>query len=77
MSLCVIFKHENVTLTLDKETVVKSPGYPNKKYEQDTIYTWDVTAPATTEKISINVKIDIHKFSGLCQDYLQVCITFI
>lgn len=77
ISLSAIFKHKNVTLTVYEETVVKSPGYPNENYEQDTIYTWDVTAPATTEKILINVEIDIHKFNGPCEDYLQVSITFI
>lgn len=77
MSLSVTFKHKNVTLTPNKENVIASPGYPNEKYECDTIYTWDVTAPPTTEIIFINVNINIHKFLGPCEDYLKVCITLI
>lgn len=55
-----------------------SPGYPNRNYERDTIYTWDVTAHATTEEIFINVKIDIYEDAGfICDDYLKVCIILI
>lgn len=77
MSLSVTFKHKNVTLTPYEENVIASPGYPNETYERDTIYTWDVTAPPTTESIFINVNINIHEFLGQCEDYLKVCITLI
>lgn len=75
MSLGVSYHSTNVTLSLYKEEVITSPGYPHRDYERDTNYTWAVRADAATEEISIKITIDIHEARGFgCDDYLMVCV---
>lgn len=60
-------------MLLNKEEVIKSPGYPHKNYSRNTNYTWYVIASDDTEEIFIEVTIDIHETPGFpCDDYLQV-----
>lgn len=62
-------------MSLNKEEVIESPGYPHKNYLRDTNYTWYVMAIDDTEEISIEITIDIHEVPGFpCEDYLQVCV---
>lgn len=62
-------------MSLSKEKVIKSTGYPNKNYAKNTNYTWYVMASDDTEEISIEITIDIYKTPGFpCYDYLQVCV---
>lgn len=52
---------------------IKSPGNPDVKYKSNTIYTWNVTAPAETKEILIDIDMDIIRPSrGSCEDYLKV-----
>ncbi|XP_052676237.1 uncharacterized protein LOC128157677 [Crassostrea angulata] len=52
---------------------IKSPGYPDVNYKNNRVLIWNVTAPASTEEISIDIEIDIVKPpNGLCEDYLQI-----
>lgn len=75
MSSSVFYEHENVTLSLHKEEVITSPGYPYKDYERETNYTWDVGADDATDEISLNITMDIQDTTGfLCEDYLMVCV---
>lgn len=56
---------------------IKSPGYPKVNYKSNTIYTWNVTAPAETKEILIDINMDIIRPSrGLCEDYLKVFFSF-
>lgn len=56
---------------------IKSPGYPKVNYKTNTIYTWNVTAPAETNEILIDIDMDIKRpSSGLCEDYLKVFFSF-
>lgn len=62
-------------MSLSKEVIIKSPGYPHKNYERNTNYTWNVIGSDNTEEISIEITTDIYGVSGLgCGDYLQVCV---
>lgn len=62
-------------MSLSKEKVIKSPGYPITNYAKNTNYTWYVTASDDTEEIYIEITIDIHKTPRFpCDDYLQVCV---
>lgn len=62
-------------MSLSKDEVIESPGYPHKNYSSDTNYTWYVNASDDTEEISIEITMDIHETSGFpCEDYLQVCV---
>lgn len=62
-------------MSLSKEEVIKSPGYPHKNYSTNTNYTWYVMASDDTEEISMEITIDIHETLGFyCEDYLQVCV---
>lgn len=73
-ALGVSYYNETVTLSLSKEEVIKSPGYPHTNYTRNTNYTWYVIASDETENISIQITTDIHEAPGFsCYDYLQVC----
>ncbi|XP_055995801.1 mucin-2-like [Ostrea edulis] len=65
---------KNITLHQSQESSIKSPGYPTKHYEKDTVYIWTVTAPGTTEEVTINIlDMDIHYTPGFpCGDYLKI-----
>lgn len=64
---------ENVELSPSNVLIIKSPGYPEANYKNDTVLTWNVTAPASTEEILIDIEMDIvNPPSGLCEDYLKV-----
>lgn len=72
MTTCVLISEDR---ELSPSTVlkIKSPGYPDVNYKNDTVLMWNVTAPATTEEIFIDIEMDIvTPPSGLCEDYLQV-----
>lgn len=74
-ALGVSYHNKIVTMSLDKVVVIKSPGYPHKNYERNTIYTWYVIASGDTEEISMEITIDIHRDPSFpCEDYLQVCV---
>lgn len=74
-ALGVSYHYNIVTISLKKEEVIKSPGYPQKNYEKNTNYTWYVITSDDTEKISIEITMDIHETPGFsCEDYLQVCV---
>ncbi|XP_055995800.1 uncharacterized protein LOC125647622 [Ostrea edulis] len=65
---------KSITLHQSQESSIKSPGYPTKHYEKDTVYIWTVTAPGTTEEITINIlDLDIQYTPGIpCDDYLKI-----
>lgn len=72
MAVCVLITKD---AELSPSTVLKinSPGYPDISYKSDTVLSWNVTAPATTEKILIVIDMNIIKASGgNCEDYLKV-----
>lgn len=69
---CVLIS-ENVELSPSTVLNIKSPGYPDVNYKNHTVLIWNVTAPATTEEIFIDIEMDIvNPPSGLCEDYLKV-----
>lgn len=72
MEACVL-KIEDVEISPSTVLNIKSPGYPDVNYNKDTILTWNVTAPTSTEEILIDIEMDIVKPPiGLCEDYLKV-----
>ncbi|XP_048729873.2 uncharacterized protein LOC125647221 [Ostrea edulis] len=56
------------------ETCIQSPGYPNYNYPKDTTYIWIITAPETTDEITITIlNLEIHHtFGYTCEDYLKI-----
>lgn len=73
----VSYHFKIVTMSLNKEKVIKSPGYPHVNYERNTNYTWYLIARDDTEEIFMEITIDIHDDPGFpCYDYLQVCVSF-
>lgn len=69
------FIAEYIYPPLFEEVVIKSPGFPNANYTKSSTYKWHVNSFGITEKISIMIKMDIHRCSsGQCSDYLQVCL---
>lgn len=72
MAACVLVT-EYVEISPSTVLNIKSPGYPDVNYNNDTILTWNVTAPASTEEILIDIEMDIvNSPSGICEDYLKV-----
>lgn len=72
MAACVKIT-EYVEISPSTVLNITSPGYPDVNYNNDTILTWNVTAPASTEEILIDIDMDIvTPPSGLCEDYLKV-----
>lgn len=72
MTLCILIA-KDVELSPSTVLNITSPGYPDVNYKNETVLTWNVTAPATTEEILIDIEIEIVKPpSGLCEDYLKV-----
>lgn len=72
MAACVNIT-EYVEISPSTVLNIKSPGYPDVNYNNDTILTWNVTAPASTKEILIDIDMDIvNPPSGLCEDYLKV-----
>lgn len=72
MAACVLIT-EDVELSPSDVLIIKSPGYPEVNYKNDTVVTWNVTAPASTEEILIDIDMDIINASdGNCEDYLKV-----
>lgn len=68
---------EDIELSPSYVLHIRSPGYPKVNYKSKTIYTWNVTAPAETKEILIDINMDIIRPSrGLCEDYLKVCFSF-
>ncbi|XP_052720339.1 uncharacterized protein LOC128191978 [Crassostrea angulata] len=64
---------EDIELSPSYVIHIKSPGYPKVNYKSNTIYTWNVTAPAETKEILIDINMDIIRPSrGLCEDYLKI-----
>ncbi|XP_055995798.1 mucin-5AC-like [Ostrea edulis] len=65
---------KNITLHQSQEASIKSPGYSKKHYEKDTVYIWTVTAPGTTEEITIHIlDLDLPYTPGFpCGDYLKI-----
>lgn len=72
IAACVLIT-EDVEIWPSTVLNIKSPGYPDVNYNNDTILTWNVRAPASTEEILIDIEMDIvNPHSGLCEDYLKV-----
>lgn len=72
VTACVLIS-KDVELSPSTVLKIKSPGYPDVNYKNETVLTWNVTAPASTEEILIDIEIEIVKPpSGLCEDYLKV-----
>lgn len=73
ITACVL-KFKDVELSPFTVLKIKSPGYPDVNYKNDTVLTWNVTAPASTEEILIDIEMDIivKPPKGLCEDYLKV-----
>lgn len=79
--LVILLSHVSASLLISKDIElspsnvlsIKSPGYPKVNYKKNTIYTWNVTAPAEVKEILIDIDMDIIRPSrGLCEDYLKV-----
>lgn len=74
-ALGVSYNYSIVTLSLNNEQVIMSPGYPHTDYERDTNYTWYVVADDAVEEIFIRITMEIQRTPGYpCFDYLQVCV---
>lgn len=72
ITACVLISKDK-ELSLSTMLIIKSPGHPDVNYKNDTVLSWNVTAPATTEEILIVIDMDIIIASnGKCEDYLQV-----
>lgn len=64
---------KDVELSPNTVLRIKSPGYPDVNYRSNTVLIWNVTAPATTENILIDIDMDIiNPPNGFCEDYLKV-----
>lgn len=74
-TLGVSYNYSIVTMSLNNEQVITSPGYPHTDYERDTNYTWYVVADDAVEEIFLNITMQIQRTKGYpCDDYLQVCV---
>lgn len=74
MALGVSYNYLIVTMSLNNEQVIMSPGYPHTDYERDTNFTWYVVADDAVEEIFIRITMEIQSTPGFpCFDYLQVC----
>lgn len=75
MALGVSYNYSIVTMSLNNEQVITSPGYPQTDYERDTNYTWYVVADDAVEILFIKITMTIQRTPGFsCYDYLQVCV---
>uniref|UniRef100_K1R1S3 CUB domain-containing protein n=1 Tax=Magallana gigas TaxID=29159 RepID=K1R1S3_MAGGI len=71
-ALGVSYNYSIVTLSLNNEQVIMSPGYPHTDYERDTNYTWYVVGDDAVEEIFIRITMEIQRTPGYpCFDYLQ------
>lgn len=72
MATCVLIS-KDVELSPSTVLKIKSPGYQDVNFKNDTVLTWNVTAPASTEEILIDIDMDltVKPPSGICEDYLK------
>lgn len=73
--LGVSYNYSIVTMSLNNEQVITSPGYPHTDYKRNTNYTWYVVADDAVEMFFIKITMKIHRTPGFsCDDFLQVCV---
>lgn len=73
LAVCVLIT-KDAELSPSTVLKIKSPGYQDVNFKNDTVLTWNVTAPASIEEILIDIDMDltVKPPSGICEDYLKV-----